>query len=55
MGNRPYKVSFIKKKILIASLEISTEISDRNFWLEKVAGHGRKKLVQFGILGLEIA
>ena len=35
-----------------ASVEIS---ADRNFWLAKVAGHGRKKFGQFGILGLEIA
>ena len=36
---------------IIASLEIS---SDRNFWLAKVAGHGRKKFGQFGMLGLEL-
>ena len=37
---------------IIASQEIS---GDRNFWLAKVAGHGRNKLGQFGILSLEIA
>ena len=37
---------------IIASQKIS---ADRNFWLVKVAGHGRKKLGQFGILGLKIA
>ena len=29
--------------------------ADRNFWQAKEAGHGRKKLGQYGILGLEIA
>ena len=44
-----YKIKFF---IFVASQEIS---ADRNFWLAKVAGHGRKKFGQFGILGLEIA
>ena len=38
--------------LIVASLEIS---ADRNFSLPKVVGHGRKKLGQFGRLGLEIA
>ena len=46
------KESTLGMETVIASLEVS---ADRNFWLAKVAGHGRKNFGQFDKLFLEIA